>query len=468
MRYEFDLARSFMKSTRNKKIYHPHIMLSILGIAIGVSFLIFALSIYDGYVKKIETIVFSFYPQITMQTDTAAEESEMDDNLLLADEEQSDDCQSVCEGNIILEDQTVDRENGSDSQGFDLDSLEALKQKLAGIEGIRKVSPIIFEESEFNCFYPVGQSEFSRKGPLRILGVMPGDIEYTFVPEIERTITDRSLLKKLADPEEDYVILSSELYRKLLSAAPGNHADKIEKIYLKANHQVTATPGKGVPLTVAGVFKLGMHKISENMLITSVRVAQRLFSKPGTATFLGLSLSDPYQAEAITNKIKKATMEDNLQVYHWMAVAADMFNSLSFYRKIVIIVLLMSILITAFNIYTTLNIMILERKKQIGVLVSMGIKKSSLHAIFLIISQKEALIGILSGVFSGVLLGYYFSDYFNRSLQAFVQIQDTGTIVHPETLLFIFAFVCLISGLTAFAATRKGVNLDPVEALRSE
>ena len=64
MRYEFDLARSFMKSTRTGKHYHPHIWLSILGIAVGVSFLIFALSIYDGYVKKIETIIFSFYRSV--------------------------------------------------------------------------------------------------------------------------------------------------------------------------------------------------------------------------------------------------------------------------------------------------------------------------------------------------------------------------------------------------------------------
>ena len=63
MGYEFDLARSFMKATGNKKFYHPHIILSILGIAVGVSFFVFALSMYDGYVKKVETVVFSFFPQ---------------------------------------------------------------------------------------------------------------------------------------------------------------------------------------------------------------------------------------------------------------------------------------------------------------------------------------------------------------------------------------------------------------------
>jgi lipoprotein-releasing system permease protein len=204
------------------------------------------------------------------------------------------------------------------------------------------------------------------------------------------------------------------------------------------------------------------------MMITSLAVAREIFSMGQTATFVGVSLENPYQAESIADQIKKITAQDKISTYHWMAVAADMFNSLSFYRKIVIIVLFMSILITAFNIYTTLNIMILERKKQIGVLMSMGIKKFSLYRLFLIVSQKEAIIGIVSGILLGVFLGYYFSDYFNRSLEAFLQIREAGTLLHTGTVVFIFGFVCLVCGLTAAAATRKGANLDPVEALRSE
>lgn len=465
MRYEFHLASSFMKSTGSKKFYHPHIILSILGIAVGVSFLIFALSIYDGYVKKIETIIFSFYPQITLQSDNHKDEAPPDDDWLLGDEEKDDNCQKVCKGQIILEDKTLKQQKESAKQGFKLDGFDGLKNKLHSIAGIKQVSPIIFEEADFTYTCTIGKKRISKQGPLRILGVQPrGD---SFVPEIERTITEKSLLKTLAKSDAHYAILSKRLYKSLFNDTPHNGSRPLEKIRLKIKNE--SGPGeREVELMVAGIFKLGMHKISENMMITSLAAAQEIFSMDRTATFVGVSLENPYRAESVADRIKKLTAKDNIQTYHWMAVAADMFNSLSFYRKIVIIVLLMSILITAFNIYTTLNIMILERKKQIGVLMSMGIKKFSLYRTFLIVSQKEALIGIVSGILSGVFLGYYFSDYFNRSLQAFLQIQEAGTVLQPGIIVFILGFVCLLCGLTAFAATRKGANLDPVEALRSE
>lgn len=472
MRYEFDLASSFMKSTRNKKFYHPHIVLSIMGIAVGISFLVFALSIYDGYVKKIETIIFSFYPQITLQSDNSKEESLPDDDWLLEDEKKDDKCQKVCNGDVILEDKTLKKQENSVKQGFNLSDFDGLKSKLHSIAGIKRVSPIIFDEADFTYTYRIGEEKFSKQGPLRILGVQPqGE---TFVPEIERTITEKSLLTTLESSDIYYVILSDQLYNTMFNDSPANGSSPMDKkihLQIKKDSQEQEEQEEQervVELTVAGVFKLGMHKISENMMITSLATAQEIFSMKQTATFAGLSLENPYKAESIADKVKKLTAEDNIQTYHWMAVAADMFNSLSFYRKIVIIVLLMSVFITAFNIYTTLNIMILERKKQIGVLMSMGIKKSSLYRTFLIVSQKEALIGIACGILSGVFLGYYFSDYFNRSLQTFLQIQEAGTVLHAGTVVFILGFVCLVCGLTAFVATRKGAHLDPVEALRSE
>jgi ABC-type lipoprotein release transport system permease subunit len=469
MRYEIDLARSFMKSTRGKKHYHPHIWLSILGIAVGVGFLIFALSIYDGYVKKIETIIFSFYPQITLQSEIPPDERhfEIDDDFLL-EEKKDVNCDKVCGGKVILEDKTLSNQENPILQEFSMKKYEDLRPKLQAIEGVKRISPIIFEEADFIYSCTDGQKTDAAEGPLRILGIQPG--QEIFVPEIQRTITDRSLLQALEKPGTHQVIVSEELSRKLF---PGPRAGSFElaannkKITLALKSE-NLQPGRRMELNVAGTFKLGMHKISENMIITSLETARQIFAMGQQATFVGVTLDDPYQAPRIADKIKESTVDDHLLIYHWMAVAADMFNSLSFYRKIVIVVLLMSILITSFNIYTTLNIMILERKKQIGILMSMGIKKASLYRTFVIISQIEAAVGTAIGILTGVILGYSFSDYLNRSLEAFVHIQEAGTVLHVGTALFIFGFVCLLCGLTALWATRKGANLDPVEALRSE
>lgn len=474
MKYEWSLARSFMKSMKHKRLYHPHIVLSILGIAVGVSFLIFSLSIYDGYVKKLETIVFSFYPQITIQCEEAdnnPEENDFDYNFLL-EGKVDDQCHNVCSGSIILEDRTLSQNKQKMGEKFNLKRFQPLKTQLQGIRGIQRISPIIFEEANFSCEYRAGDKDLIKDGPLRVLGLEPQD--RGFVPEIERTIKDKKLFTMLAKTDVHYVILSEELYRDLFGAVtdPGKVQPQIISLVLGngSNGNTHPVEKRRVELKVAGVFRLGMHKISENMMITSLDTAQDILGMKGQASFVGISLQEPYEADIVAEAIKDRTVENEpvVQVYHWKAVAADMFNSLSLYRKIVIVVLLISIIITAFNIYTTLNIMILERKKQIGILMSMGIKKASLHRTFLLISQVEAGIGIGAGVGAGVFFGYYFSDFFNRSLESFLHIQDAGTVMQFGTTLGIAMFVCILSGLTAFLATRKGAKLDPVEALRSE
>ncbi|HLP60814.1 MAG TPA: FtsX-like permease family protein, partial [Candidatus Deferrimicrobium sp.] len=379
-----------------------------------------------------------------------------------------DHCDNVCSGQVIMEDKTLANQGNAFLQKFSMKKYEDLRQKLQNIAGIKRIGPIIFEEADFIYTYTNEGKTFMGEGPLRVLGIQPG--QAAFVPEIQRTITEPLLLDALEKSGTQQAIISEELYRKIFPAIPPGAVEPVtanKKIILELKNDNTQ-PGRKIELSIAGTFKLGMHKISENMIITSLETAQRIFAMEGQATFVGVSLADPYRARDIADKIKESTIDDHLLIYHWMAVAADMFNSLSFYRKIVIVVLFMSILITAFNIYTTLNIMILERKKQIGILMSMGIKKVSLYRTFLIISQIEAAVGTAIGILAGVILGYAFSGYLNRSLEAFVHIQDAGTVLHPGTAVFIYVFVCLLCGLTALWATRKGANLAPVEALRSE
>ncbi len=92
------------------------------------------------------------------------------------------------------------------------------------------------------------------------------------------------------------------------------------------------------------------RSIAKNMIITPLAVAQQLFDLKNGASFLGVSLNAPYEAKQTSQKLEEILAEQNILVFNWLTVADDLFNSLSFYRKIVMITLFMSILITAFNI----------------------------------------------------------------------------------------------------------------------
>ncbi|KHD07993.1 hypothetical protein PN36_08890 [Candidatus Thiomargarita nelsonii] len=452
MNYEFDIALSLMKTMRERFFFNFNVSLSILGIIVGVAFLVFALSVYDGYVKRIETIIFSFYPQMTLQNDTTTDEN---DDLSFLDEEEENACDSICAGQIVLK-QAEDNSSLNNLTGtpFDFKQYLIIESLLKGKDNILYVNPIVFEEKHFTYSYYKNNEKITTASKLRVLGVDSKDGQH-FVPEIERIISDPSLLNSLSKNAR-VVILSVELYKDLFGYVP----DKISKPFV---FQI----GDEM-LQVIGVFKLGIHNIAKNMIITPLPVAQNLFDLKDGASFLGVSLKEPYKAKETSKEVEKRLAEQNILVFNWLTVAEELFNSLSFYRQIVFVTLLMSIVITAFNIYNNLTIMILERQSLIGILMSMGVKKSAIYKIFLIVSQIEAVIGVTIGLIIGGLGGYAFSRYSNQTLEAFLPVQDASIAIDAISVIGIMIFVGMVCAVTAYISARKAANLDVVQCLQSE
>ena len=472
MQYELELAISLMKSKKGKKYPNTNVILSITGIMVGVLFLVFTICIYDGYIKKLETIIFAIFPQITLQADVVKEESKeedlnFDDLANFFSLEQEKPCKKICKNKkfTILEDKECSTGTGlMKEKAFKLDQFDFIRSKLNDIEGIIKFSPVVFEEGIFQCKYLENKNPEIMK--LRILGVQTE--QNGFVPEIDRTIENTNKLKLLRKTDKHRVIVSTELYQYMFGKKATFHDSNmcIEMIYKTGEDEDIKE--KVLTLEIIDVFKLGVHKITDNLMITSLSTAQELFDTKEYASFLGINLTKPYDAKIIADKIKKILTDDDVLVFNWLDVAADMFNNLNFYRKIIITILSMSILITSFIIYNTLTIMILERKRQIGILMSMGIKKGAIYKIFFIISQIEALAGAIIGTLIGLIAGYVFGNLLNQKLHDFLPIQDAGITIHLLTIGFIFLFVSFVCLGTAFFSARKAVKLDPVQCLQSE
>jgi len=458
MTYEFDIALSLMKTMKERFFFNFNVSLSILGIIVGVAFLILALSVYDGYVKRIETIIFSFYPQITLQQDTSTNDDDIDLSFLYEDEENV--CEKICADEIILKQPEDDSSlNTFTGTPFDLTQFQTLKTLLKENKNILRISPIIFEEKHFAYSYSQNNETISTVSKLRVLGVTSKDGQH-FVPEIERIIAKPSLLKSLSQPTP-IGLLSIELFENLFGYIPPESEPINKTLLFQLEHET-------IELQIIGTFRLGVHNVAKNMIITPLSVAQTLFNLKDGASFLGISLKQPYQAKAIAQQLETLLSEHNILVFNWLTIASDLFNSLSFYRKIVIVTLLMSILITAFNIYNNLTIMILERQSLIGVLRAMGVPKPAIYKIFLIISQIEALIGVTIGLILGGIGGYVFSHYLNQTLAEFLPVQEASIALDAISVLGITLFVSLICAVTAYISARKAANLDVVQCLQTE
>lgn len=457
MSYEFDIALSLMKTMKERFFFNFNVSISILGIIVGVAFLIFALSVYDGYVKRIETIIFSFYPQMTLQNDSSTED---DIDLSFLYEEENDACDKICAGQTVLK-QAEENSSLNNFTGtpFDLNQYQNIQNLLKQKDNILSVSPVIFEERHFSYSYYKDNDKVTTTSKLRVLGVESKDGQH-FVPEIERIVQEPSLLYSLSK-NTNVGLLSVELYKDLFGYVPL----ETEKISKRLSFQLG---NEDFELQIIGIFRLGIHNIAKNMIIMPLAGAQKLFDLTEGATFLGVSLNEPYQAKQTSKEAEEILAEQNILVFNWLTVADELFNSLSFYRKIVIVTLFMSILITAFNIYNNLTMMILERQSLIGILMSMGVKKNAIYKIFLIVSQIEAFIGVAIGLIIGGIGAYAFSYYTNQSLEEFLPVQDASIAIDAISVLGIMIFVGIVCGVTAYISARKAANLDVVQCLQSE
>ena len=472
-RFELNLAWALIKSRKGKWYPNANVLLSILGIAVGITFLVFTICLYDGYIKKLETIVFSIFPHITLQADIIDSSVDLDDDFydsLFSDRSEDKKCDTICEseGILVLNDKVCETATSlMKGKAFDLKKFDQLDDRLSKISGIRKFSPVILEEGNFTCTYSSASNLISKKTMrLRVLGVSP-DKNNHFVPEINRSIENQNVLQLLDNSTKHAAILSRELYQLFFGNQPYQTLPRKLSIVFYATKDEKQIK-KILTLEIVDIFKLGIHTITQNLMITSLQTAQEIFDTHQYASYLGINLEDPYAAKKTAEAVKKELMDTDILTFNWLDVAADMFNNLDLYRNIIITILLMSILITSFIIYNTLHIMIIERKRQIGTLMALGINKRSIYRIFVIISQFEAIVGFVFGSIIGIFSGYFFGNYLNQKLQDYLPIQDAGIVIHGWSMLIFFFIVSIICLITALLSAGKAVRLDPVQCLQSE
>ncbi|SEH04780.1 ABC transporter permease [Candidatus Venteria ishoeyi] len=511
MSYELDIAHALMKSKNGRKFpFNSNIVLSTLGIIVGVAVLILVMSIYDGYIKKLETVTFSMIPHVMIRSgsgtlwDTEAATSKIEDEFEAAiaanvaemkqiqsgqnndltleqqeDKQKTKICQKIENGEIILS-----KVEGAESAGLIQDSyiftqekLQKMMAALSSLPGTITTAPLINESARFQYSHTTHSEAQQKESIFRVLGVQLNDDKH-YVPEIERAVDNHELLKMLQI--ENTVLISEVLYQQIFDEVPP--AENIhKKLNMTLQVDITDSSGKTfkphTELTVVGIFRLGIHKVADNMLVSSLATAQNLLAMQGSASMLGITLKHPFQSEQSADAIEQIFKYQNIRetfILHWryrMGGAGgfdDFFNMMDLFRKLIAVVLLMSIVITAFNVYNNLSIMMLERRRQIGILLAMGMKKQSIYNIFIIISQIEGITGSLLGIGLGSLGGYWFNQYLNIHLADFLPVQDAGIALSLDVVIGIIVLVCTVCAITSFILARQAARLNTVEALQSE
>ncbi|MGB5629399.1 MAG: lipoprotein-releasing ABC transporter permease subunit [Woeseiaceae bacterium] len=238
------------------------------------------------------------------------------------------------------------------------------------------------------------------------------------------------------------------------------------------------TPAGVIPrtkrFTVSGIYRVGMYEFDRRLAFINLRDAQRLFRMQEQVSGVRLAVTEIYSAPSIVREVAR---EHGAHVYvsDWTRRHVNFFRSIQITKSILFVILLMVVAVAAFNIVSTLVMVVKDKQSDIAILRTVGAKPSSILKIFVTQGSIVGLGGTLAGVVLGVLIasnleaivGFVESAFGIKFLAADVYfISDLPSDLHYSDVVRIglIAFVlALVSTLyPAWVASRT----SPAEALR--
>jgi lipoprotein-releasing system permease protein len=419
MPYEIFIGLRYLKAKRKQFFMSINSIISITGVFLGVMTLIIVLAVMNGFETDIKEKILGTHSHV-----------------------------------ILLK------------QGAGgISNYSALIEQVKGYERVVSASPFIYNEGMLT-------SKANVSGVV-IRGIDPDSaVEVTNIGRAMKEGSLSDLKKQEGDGAVAGIIIGKELARHLGAF--------LNEPVTVISPMGTITPMGMVPrmkqFKVMGIFNVGMYEYDSKLAYISLKEAQRFFNMGDNVTGIEIKVDDVYRAKEVAGIIQR-DLGFPYWTRDWMEMNKNLFSALRLEKVIMFIILFLIVFVAAFNIVSTLIMVVMEKNKDIAILKSMGATAWSILKIFIIEGLIIGTLGTVLGALSGMLAAINMetiAGYVEKVLGFEVFSRDVYYLdrfpseLNPVDVVIIVIVALVLCFFATLYPSWKASKLDPVEALRYE
>ncbi len=434
MSYELWIAFKHLTRRRKTGFISLISLISVLGVGVGVMALIVVLSVMSGFDQELKAKIVNVNPHLRIE-----KENGIDDPQLLINRINSWGSSQIKTVSPFVEGQAILR-SSKNATGILVKGLDPFREDLG-----------IFSKN-----------------------MLWGNLSFSPFKETQVKKRFFGLFKKVSHRSLPTIVIGQGL-AQVLGVGPEEEVSLIVP-YAEEGKPFSLNRAEIRRYKVAGIFRLGMSDFDASLALINLDEAQSLYHLGKKVTGMSIRFQDVDQAESLKIRFRTELGPD-YWIRSWYDMNRSFFSALKVEKNVMTILLTLIVLVAAFNIVSTLIMVVMEKIKDIGILRALGATRKSIRKIFVIEGFSVGFFGVIFGAITGLLLAFNLNSVSN-----FIE-ETTGFAVFPSDIYYldripteinfwdvttVIAMALLTSILAGLYPAQRAAALNPVEALRYE